>query len=257
MTGTVDPRSSVHPSARIGAGSRVGPFCVVEEGALLGEDCVVEPFARICRDVLVGDRVLLGQGSVVGGIAQVRDPAVDGKCRIGDDCRIGEYATVNRASSGPGETLVENGAMVLAYAHVAHDCRVGECAVIANGVQLGGHVEVGRHAFLGGGTHVHQHVRIGSLAFAAGRIRLDRDLAPWSRGLGEPARWAGVNRVGINRTPDPPDFVLVQEALRIVFRRQLRLDEAIAELSGRSDPESIEILRFIQGGRRGLLRPKD
>jgi UDP-N-acetylglucosamine acyltransferase len=257
VTATVDPRSAVHPSALIGAGCRIGPFCVVEEGVRLGDDCVLEPFARICRNVSVGDRVLLGQGSVVGGMAQVRASMDDGKCRVGDDCRVGEYATVNRSSSDQGETVLENGVLILAYAHVAHDCRVGDCAVLANGVQLGGHVEVGRHAFLGGGTHVHQHVRIGALAFAAGRIRLDRDLAPWSRGLGEPARWAGFNRVPFGRIPDPPDSVLAQEALRILFRRKLRLDEAVTMLSSRNDLESVELGRFVQGGRRGLLRPKD
>jgi UDP-N-acetylglucosamine acyltransferase len=128
--------------------------------------------------------------------------------------------------------------------------------VLANGVQLGGHVEVGRHAFLGGGAHVHQHVRIGELAFAAGRIRLDRDLAPWSRGLGEPPRWAGLNSVAFGRIVDPPDSVRAQVALRILFRRGLRLEQATAELADRSDPESIELVRFIKGGLRGILRPK-
>lgn len=252
----VDPRSVVHPSVRMGDGCRIGPFCVVEEGVEIGEGCVVEPFARICRGVLAGNDVLFGQGSAVGGIAQVRDQIDVGGCRIGDGCRIGEYATVNGSCSDCGETVLGAGVLVLAYAHVAHDCRVGDGAVLANGVQLGGHVEVGHHAFLGGGTHVHQHVRIGELAFAAGRIRLDRDLAPWSRGLGEPPRWAGLNRVAFGRIPDPPDSVLAQSALRILFRKGLRLEQAIAELSARCDTESALLARFVQEGRRGLLRPK-
>ena len=256
MTAAVDPLSAVHRSARLGAGCAIGPFCVVEEDVEIGDGCVLEPFARICHGVAVGDGVSLGQGAVVGGNAQVRGLAEGGRCRIGDGCRIGEYATVNRSSTGDGETVLGAGVLVLAYAHVAHDCRVDDGAVLANGVQLGGHVQVGRHAFLGGGTHVHQHVRIGELAFAAGRIRLDRDLAPWSRGLGEPARWAGLNRVAFGRVPDPPDSVLAQEALRILFRRGLRLDEAIAELSGRTDRESLGLVGFVQEGRRGLLRPK-
>ena len=256
MTEWIDPRSVVHPSARLGAQCRIGPFSVVEEGVELGEGCVLEPFARICRSVSVGDGVLLAQGAVVGGLAQVRAPAVDGRCRIGDGCRIGEYATVNRSSVEDGQTILGNGALVLAYAHVAHDCRVGSGAVLANGVQLGGHVEVGRHAFLGGGAHVHQHVRIGELAFAAGRIRLDRDLAPWSRALGETPRWAGLNRVAFGRIPDPPNPLRAQEALRILFRRGLRLEQAVADLAGRTDPESAALVRFIKGGLRGLLRPQ-
>jgi len=201
----VDPRSAVHPSARLGTGCRIGPFCVVEEDAELGADGVMEPFARICHGVVVGNGAILGQGAVAGGLAQVHDPAKDGGCRIGDGCRLGEYATVNRSATSGGETRLGRAVMVLAYSHVAHDCRVGDGAVLANGVQLGGHVEVGSHSFLGGGAHVHQHVRIGEMSFAAGRIRLDRDLAPWSRALGEPPRWAGLNRIAFSRAPEQGD----------------------------------------------------
>jgi UDP-N-acetylglucosamine acyltransferase len=145
--------------------------------------------------------------------------------------------------------------MVLAYAHVAHDCTIGDGAVLANGVQLGGHVEVGRSAFLGGGAHVHQRVRIGAYAFAAGRIRLDRDLAPWSRAMGEPPRWAGPNRVALRREPGAPAFERVEAALRIVFRKGLLLDRAVEELRNSGDPISLELAAFAEGGSRGLLRP--
>lgn len=252
----VDPRSAVHPSARLGTGCRIGPFCVVEEDAELGADGVMEPFARICHGVVVGKGAILGQGAVAGGLPQVHDPAKDGGCRIGDGCRLGEYATVNRSATSGGETRLGCGVMVLAYSHVAHDCKVGDGAVLANGVQLGGHVEVGSHSFLGGGAHVHQHVRIGEMSFAAGRIRLDRDLAPWSRALGEPPRWAGLNRIAFARAPELGDPVRAQAALRILFRKGLRLDAAGEVLANRPDPESIRLARFIQGGLRGLLRPK-
>jgi UDP-N-acetylglucosamine acyltransferase len=175
---------------------------------------------------------------------------------MGDGCRLGEYATVHRSATAAGETSLGDGVLVMAYAHVAHDCAVGDGAVLANGVQLGGHVVVGRHSFLGGGAHVHQHVRIGEMAFAAGGIRLDRELAPWSRAMGEPPRWAGLNRIAFSRAPEPGNPVRAQAALRILFRTGLRLEQAMEVLASRPDPESIHLARFIQGGIRGLLRPK-
>jgi UDP-N-acetylglucosamine acyltransferase len=231
-------------------------MCVVEDGAVLGEGCEIEPFARICRRTVVGSGARIGQGAVVGGVAQVRDPDPDGSCLVGDGVRVGEYATIHRASRGEGRTFVGADAMVLAYAHVAHDCTIGEGVVLANGVQLGGHVQVGRFAFLGGGAHVHQHVRIGELAFAAGRIRLDRDLAPWSRALGEPPRWAGLNRVAFSRVPHPPDPARAMDALRTLFRKGLRLEEAVSRLEASTDAEAVSLLDFIKGCRRGLLRPE-
>ena len=247
--------ASVHPDSVLGGDCQVGPFCVVEAGARLGACCVLEPFSRVCAGARLGDRVRVGQGAAVGGLAQVRSPASDGGCEVGDDARIGEYGTVHRSATAGGRTIVGAGAMVLAYAHVAHDCSVGPGAVLANGVQLGGHVQVGRGAFLGGGAHVHQFVRIGEFAFAAGRIRLDMDLAPWSRALGEPPRWAGLNRVALRREAEAPPVVAAEAALRLLFRSGLRLDRAIVELRGRGREEDLHLAEFAEGGRRGLLRP--
>lgn len=247
--------AQVHPTAVVGDGCSIGPFCVVEEGVRIGADCVLEPFSRVCRGVRLGTGVVVGQGGCVGGLAQVREPALDGGCVVGDRARIGEYATVHRSASAEGTTSVGSGAMVLAYAHVAHDCSVGARAVLANGVQLGGHVEIGRAAFLGGGAHVHQFVRVGSFAFAAGRIRLDRDLAPWSRAMGEPPRWAGLNRVALRRETGAPSIPAAESALRLLLRSGLLLEEAVVRLREVGDPTSSELADFAQGGRRGLLRP--
>ena len=69
MSGGVDSRAVVDPSARIGDGCVLGPFCVVEADAEIGEGCVLEPFSRVCRGTALGREVRLGQGAVVGGLA--------------------------------------------------------------------------------------------------------------------------------------------------------------------------------------------
>lgn len=252
----VDPRAIVDPRASLGSRCRLGPFCIVEAGVEIGDDAILEPFSRVCTGTTAGRGLRLGQGAVLGGLAQVRGVSDGGLCRVGSGVRIGEYATVHRSSSPDGETVLGDETMVLAYAHVAHDCVLAERVVLANGVQLGGHVRVERDAFLGGGAHVHQFVRIGEMAFVAGRLRLDKDLAPWSRGMGEPPRWAGLNRVALDRAPDPPDRKRVEKSLRILFRSGLRLDEALGILSEVEGPEARALALFAEGGRRGLLRPE-
>lgn len=251
----IDPRAVVHPSAELGVDCRLGPFCVVEADARVGDGCELEPFSRICPETVVGPHCRIGQGAVVGGLAQVRGLDRGGRCVLGRGVRVGEYATIHASMVPEGLTVVEDQAMILAYAHVAHDCRVGERTVLANGVQLGGHVHVGRDAFLGGGAHVHQFVRIGELAFVAGRLRLDQDLAPWSRGLGEPPVWAGLNRVALARVAGAPRSDQAEEALRTVFRRGLLLDQALAELTKIGTKAAVDLAAFIGEGRRGLLRP--
>lgn len=253
---SIDPHAVVHPTAKLGVGCDVGPFSVVEQGCVVGDGCVLEPFSRICEKAVVGAGSRIGQGASVGGLAQVRGLVAGGGCMLGQGVRVGEYATIHASSAPDGWTTIGDGAMVLAYAHVAHDCRVGARSVLANGVQLGGHVEIGMDCFLGGGAHVHQFVKVGDLAFVAGCLRLDRDLAPWSRALGEPPRWAGCNRVALVRTPGAPDRAQVEDCLRTVFRRGLLVDDAVKRLSEVGSPTANALAKFIQGARRGLLRPE-
>lgn len=236
-------------------GCSLGPMAIVEEDAVLGSGCVLEPFARVCAGTRLGDRVRLGQGAVVGGAPQ--HSAWRGEraaCEVGSDVRLGEYATVNGGMFGA--TRVGDGAFVMAYAHVGHDAELGARAILANAVQLAGHVRVGTGANIGGGTLVHQHVRVGDLAFVAGGLRLERDAAPWSRIMGEPARWAGINRIGLERDGWTRERIAMTESvLKIVFRSGLPLDGALARLASIDSSEAMELARFCKENGRGLLRP--
>ena len=256
MSQDVDPRSVVDPTAKIGRGCVLGPFCVVEAGAELGEGCILEPFARVCRNSTLGSGVRLGQGAVVGGLPQVTGIERAGGCAIGDRTRLGEYATVHSSADPDGCTSIGPDAMVMAYAHVGHDCSIGSAVVLANGVQLAGHVGIDRGSFVGGAALVHQFVVVGEFAFVAGGIRLDRDLAPWSRAMGEPARWAGTNLVGLRRSTQAPDVAEASAALRIVFRKGLGLDQATTILTNSGDDASARLLVFLARSRRGLLRTR-
>lgn len=230
-------------------------MAIVEDGAVLGADCVLEPFSRVCSSARLGDGVRLGQGAIAGGAPQhLAWKGEAAPCEIGGGTRIGEYATINGGMFGT--TRLGEGCFVMAYAHVGHDAWLDDGCIVANGVQLAGHVRLGRGANIGGGTLVHQRVRVGSHAFVAGGLRLERDVAPWSRAMGEPPRWAGINRVALERNGWSRDRIASTESvLRILFRRGLRLEDAMARLEGESSPEAAELAAFCKEVGRGLLRP--
>lgn len=244
----------VSSTAIVGERCAFGPCAIVEDGAVLGDDCVLEPFSRVCSGARLGSRVRLGQGAVVGGAPQHRDwDGSPAPCSVASDVRIGEYATVHGGMRSP--TFVGERAMIMAYAHLGHDVRVEDDAVVANGVQLAGHVRIARGANLGGGTLVHQHVRVGEYAFVAGGLRLDLDVPPWSKVMGAPAKWCGINRIGLERAGWAPDDILAAEsALRILLRGSLRLADAVATLE-RGGPRERELARFCKEEGRGLVRP--
>lgn len=253
LSGQGDAR--IHPGAATGEGCRFGAMAIVEDGAVLGADCVLEPFSRVCSSARLGDCVRVGQGAIVGGAPQHLAWTGDAApCEIGSGTRIGEYATINGGMFGT--TRVGEGCFVMAYAHVGHDASLDDGCIVANAVQLAGHVRLGRGANIGGGTLVHQRVRVGTYAFVAGGLRLERDVAPWSRAMGEPARWAGINRVALERNGWTRGRVASTESvLRILFRRGLGLEAALERLDGEATTEAAELAAFCREGGRGLLRP--
>ena len=75
--------------------------------------------------------------------------------------------------------MIGNGCLLMAYAHVAHDCSIADNVILANAVNLAGHVSVHEHAIIGGIVPVHQFVRIGAHAFVGGASRIAKDVPPF------------------------------------------------------------------------------
>ena len=74
------------------------------------------------------------------------------RLEIGDNNTIRECCTFNVGTAqDSGVTRLGDDNWIMAYAHIAHDCQVGSHTVLANSVQLAGHVTIGDHAILGGG----------------------------------------------------------------------------------------------------------
>ena len=89
--------------------------------------------------------------------------------------------------------------LLMAYVHIAHNCHIHDNCVIANAVNLAGHVEVESHATIGGMTPVHQFCRVGAYAFVGGGSRLPQDVPPFIKVAGNPVEVAGINSIGLKR----------------------------------------------------------
>ncbi len=87
----------------------------------------------------------------------------------------------------------------MAYAHIAHDCILGDNVILANAVQLAGHVEVGNYAILSGLSGAVQFTRIGAHTYIAGNTVIRKDVPPYVKAAREPMSFAGINAVGLQR----------------------------------------------------------
>jgi len=250
------PTAVVDPAAQLAADVEVGPYAVIGPRVRLGAGARVRAHAIIDGWVEAGEGVEVYPHAVIGLPPQ--DRKYDGKPSrviIGPNTILREFVTVHPSSSEGGVTEIGRGVLIMAYCHVAHDCRIGDDAVLANAVQLAGHCEVGPQAVLGGLTNVHQFTRIGRLAMTGAATRVAQDILPFSLADGHPARWVGLNRVGLRRAG------LVGPVRGALLRgmRRLFVGPVEAEAARLADDEHEEVralAAFVRTSRRGLTRPR-
>jgi len=256
-------RAEIHRSAivaddaRIGAGVEIGPFTIVGEGCEIGDNCHLAPRVTLERDVKLGSNVKVGVGTVLGGAPQ--DLKYGGEktfVEIGNDTVIREYSTVNRGTSHSFRTVVGSGCLLMSYVHLAHDCQVGNGVILANGVQLAGHVIIDEKATVSGLSAVHQFVRIGRNSFIGGCSRVSKDIPPFLKAVGNPVRLYGLNSVGLQRSGFPDEVVReLKRAYRLFFRSDLNLSQAMqqAETELEHFPEVRELMAFVEASERGVV----
>lgn len=239
----------------------IHPTAIVEDGARLGSGCVIHANAIVTRHCVLGDGVVVHPGAVVGGDPQdLRfDPATRSGVRIGDGTVVREHVTIHRATRADGWTEIGAQCFLMVSSHVAHDCRLADKVIMANAVLLAGHVHVGEGAFLGGGSVIHQFARIGEGAMIGGAARVSRDVPPFTMTT-ERDEVVGLNVVGLRRRGLPRETV---EELKRAFRAvnvdvgNMRELAAAALASGEyGSAEARRFLEFFAGGKRGFVRAR-
>jgi UDP-N-acetylglucosamine acyltransferase len=257
MTLFVHPTAVVDREAELGRDVIIGPYAVVGPGVTLGDRTEIAAHAVIERNTIFGRDCVVGSGAVVGSDPQ--DQKYRGeptRVEIGEESRIREYVTVNRGSVATGRTVIGRRCYLMSYVHVAHDCVLEDDVVLANLVQLGGHVHVEARASIGGSSAVHQFARIGTLAFVGGGCHVSRDVPPYARAAGHPLKLYGINAVGLRRAGLGKDARLaLQRAVRLLSNSDLTTGEALDQLRAQDAeyPEVHHLLEFFAQSERGVL----
>lgn len=250
---------------RVGSGEgrvfpMIHPTAIVEPGAQLGVECEVMAGAVITRHAVLGDRVVVHPGAVVGGDPQYLkfDRRTPSFVRVGEGAVIREHVTLNRSIYEGRATEVGARCFLMAGSHAGHDCALADDVVLANNAMLAGHVTVGAFTFVGGGAGVHQFVRVGEGVMVGGLARITRDLAPFSI-VAERDEVSGLNLVGLKRRGVTREAI---RELKEAFRRVYSVAGDIRELASRAaasgeftGAEALRFLAFFAEGKRGFARP--
>lgn len=200
----IDPSASVDPSATVGplcvleAGAVVGPRTVLQaqvflgRAARVGADCWFMPGAQVATQCVIGDRVRLHAGVVVGadgfgyefqGGRHVKVPQV-GIVEIQDDVEIGANSTFDRARFS--RTVVGQGTKIDNLVQIGHNVVIGRHCIICAQVGISGSTTLEDYVVLGGQAGVAGHLTIGKGAKADGQTGINTTLAPGTFWKGSP-----------------------------------------------------------------------
>jgi UDP-N-acetylglucosamine acyltransferase len=253
----IHPTAIVDPDAHLGDEVVVGPYAIVEKNTEIGDRTTIGSHALVASGSRIGSDCRIFHGAVVGTIPQdLKFENEETVLTVGERTTIREFATLNRGTADRGATTVGSDCLLMAYAHVAHDCAIGDSVILANAVNLAGHVVIEDFAIVGGMTPVHQFVRIGRHVFIGGGYRVPKDVPPYILAGSEPLRYNGLNSVGLRRRNFKPEAIsALKKAYRLVFRSGLNVTQALEKISQELEmtEEVKTVVDFIKNSRRGII----
>lgn len=248
----IHPLAVVESSAQVHPDAVVGPFCVVKGSAVIAAGVELVSHVSVLGRTTIGAGTKIFPGAVIGGDPQdLKFKGEDAETIIGERCRIHECATVNKGTLGGGmRTVVGDGCLVMAYAHIGHDTIVGANAVLGNACQIAGHSHIGRKAVVNAMTGIHQFVTIGELAYVGAMCPVTLDIPPYVIADGDPCEARNVNVIGLRRDGVGEGLIdQVRSAFRAIYRdpENRPVGVCAAEyLDGLEQPTDTPAIRFAQ-----------
>ncbi len=264
----IHPTAIIDPKAQFGKDVQVGPYAIIEGDVIIGENSIIHHHAFIANGARIGANCSVHHSAVVANTPQ--DLKFKGtektSVEIGDGTTIREFATIHRATehtgncnagTNDGVTRIGKNCLIMAYSHVAHDCLVGDNVILSNSAQLGGHVTVESFAIIGGLTGLHQFSLIGGYSMVGGGLMITKDIPPYSLIGDQPARFGGINRIGLERRGFSSEKIeAIKKAYKFVYYSGLNVADGIASIEKDPElaiPEVMSIVEFIKKSDRGII----
>jgi UDP-3-O-[3-hydroxymyristoyl] glucosamine N-acyltransferase len=191
---SIGPYVVIGRSARLGARARLAQHVTVGDNVVIGEDTVLGPGVVCYAGTRVGNRVVLKAGAVIGGDGfgylsgrqgHSRIPHVGG-CILEDEVEVGSHTCIDRGSVD--DTVVGRGTKLDNLVQVGHNVRIGERCLIMAGVGIAGSTRIGNEAILAGHVGVTDHLMIGDRARIAAKSAIFGDVPAGASFSGHPAR---------------------------------------------------------------------
>jgi UDP-N-acetylglucosamine acyltransferase len=247
----------IHSRAELGDNITIGPYAIIDDDVIIGDGTRIAEHAIIRPGARIGKDCSIFPGAIVSEISQdLKYKGEKTETLVGDRTIIREYATIHKGTEDRMKTVIGNDCMIMAYVHIAHDCLIGNNCIFSNATQLAGHVTVEDMVTIGGMTGIHQFVEIGAHSFVGGYMRISKNVPPYILAAGLPAKYAGLNRVGLTRRGFSPEVMKsLRDFYQIVYRSEYNISDALkyAEENLEITPEVNHAVDFIKRSKRGII----
>jgi UDP-3-O-[3-hydroxymyristoyl] glucosamine N-acyltransferase len=178
---SIQPHAVIGAGARIGARAVIGANCFVGQEAVIGEESRLYPLVTVRERCLVGARVILHSGSVIGADGfgydlqngrHVKIPHT-GIVQLDDDVEIGANTTIDRGRFG--RTHIGEGAKIDNLVMIGHNVTVGAHSIIVSQSGVSGSTALGRYVVLAGQVGLAGHLNIGDRTVITAQSGLNKD----------------------------------------------------------------------------------
>jgi len=190
----IDAFAVVEAGAKIGEGSWVGANCFVGRDSRLGKECRLHPLVSLRDGTILGDRVVIHGGSIIGadGYGYELEDGRHRKIRqagiveIGDDVEIGAGTTIDRARFGT--TQIGEGTKIDNLVQIGHNVRIGRHCLIVAQTGISGSVRIEDYVTVAAQNGIGGHLHIGEKAVLGARCGVIADLEGEETYFGYPAK---------------------------------------------------------------------
>ncbi len=254
----ISPLAHIHPGAKLGENCIVEPFVYIDDNVVIGDNCHIMAHASILSGTRMGNNNKVYHGAVVGGTPQdLKFVGEDTTLEIGDNNMIRENVTLNRGTASKGKTVIGSNNLFMENVHIGHDSVIGNGCILGNSTKIAGEVTISDFAILSACVLVHQFSHIGSYVMIQGGSRINKDIPPYIIVAREPAKYCGLNIVGLRRRGFSNESIKsIHAAYHHIYGSGTIVSTALARIreGGELTPEVEYILHFIEKeSERGIL----
>ena len=190
---TVGAFTYISSGAQVGNNCQINSHCHIGNGSVVGDGSILHPGVNLLSRCVIGEKVVLNAGVVIGSEGYGFDRDEEGHQKIPhlgivvieDGVEIGANTCIDRARFE--ETKIGQGSKLDNLVQVGHNVKIGNNCLIVAQVGISGSVTMEDDVIVGGQAGFAGHLKVGKGAKIAGQAGITKDVEAGAFLKGNPA----------------------------------------------------------------------